>query len=214
MKPAEAKDRADAFITLSAQLHEQYHQRRSLEWQVHIALWTLLAAAAYVLATQAPTVNPLALVASLAAVLLVHLVFSVKIHQGQILEQDLSIVYRHQAESLLREGTAIPNTDVTLAALATAREERTPMSVRLQARFENYYWWLGAELGTTALIALVVYFLAINAVPPASKDSISALQAELTLVRSRLDAAEARLERAEQTPFLNSTPPLASAPPK
>ncbi len=168
---------------------------------MHLALWTLLAAAAYALTTQAPTIDRLILGASLAFFVGVHFVFAVKIHTGQILEQDLSIVYRHHAEFILREGTTIPSADASLEALATSREERSAMPVKLKAFFKSYFWWLGSELSTTVLIAAAVYFLAVSAVPRASADSVSDLKRELAQVTHRLDAAEAKLDRPQQTQF-------------
>lgn len=217
----EPKDRAEAYIALSAQLNEQYHQRRSLEWQMHLALWTLLAAAAYALTTQAPSINHVLLVGALVIVVVVHFVFAVKIHTGQVKEQGLSFFYRKRAELLLHEDSVPSTTNDSITALPTSREEGSAMPDRLQRFFKSYWWWLGAEMITTMLIASAVYVLAVSAVPRATAESVSSLErdlnqarTELVQVRQRLDATEARLDRLQQVQLTAPTLPGRAATPR
>ena len=44
-------DRIEVYLQLSDNLYKQYHDRRALEWKVHIAVWTLLALTAYLCVT-------------------------------------------------------------------------------------------------------------------------------------------------------------------
>ncbi|MDQ3772999.1 MAG: hypothetical protein M3461_00695 [Pseudomonadota bacterium] len=45
-------EKLDGLLKLSAQLYGQYHDRCTLEWRVHVALWALLAGAGYAMLSQ------------------------------------------------------------------------------------------------------------------------------------------------------------------
>jgi hypothetical protein len=96
----------NAYVSLSAQMHAEYDSRRSLEWKMHIAVWTLLAATGYSIGYLHLLVRLIYLLPWLGFLLGLHLIWCVKIQQGQRVEQDLSRFYRSRAEDLLRQATA------------------------------------------------------------------------------------------------------------
>ena len=97
------KELVSAYLALSTQLDRQYASRRSLEWKIHISLWTLLAAAGYAVLNYAPTVNHCGLIGALLVVTLLHFVWTVKMHTGQFRDQKRSQVYRDKADHLLHK---------------------------------------------------------------------------------------------------------------
>ena len=196
------KELATAYISLSKQLHQQYHQRRSLEWQMHLALWTLLAAAAYAFATQALSIHRGLLIGALGIAAVAHFVFAVKIHIGQIKEQDLSILYRTRAESFLDNPQAAPSAlgkDASIDTLPMLREERSAMPERFKGFFKNYWWWLGAEMTVTLLISAAVYGVAVSAVPRPTPEALLAFEHEVSHMRTELVQLRERLATTEAT---------------
>jgi len=200
------KDRAAAYIALSKQLDQQYARRRSLEWKIHLAIWTLLVAAGYALLTYAPTISRVGLVVALAIMVFVHLVWAVKIHTGQFRDQQLSIVHREKAESILQND--LDNVGAATIDASKSREQWARMPDWLEIVFASYWWWLGAEVGTTVLMAVAVFGLAVSAAPRATTDQVSALQQELALTRTeltqlktRVETTEARIAQMQQVPL-------------
>ena len=43
--PMKENERVEGLTALSRQMMTQYHERRNLEWRIHVLLWTLLVAA-------------------------------------------------------------------------------------------------------------------------------------------------------------------------
>ena len=149
-------EKMKAYLGLSQQLYTQHHNRRSLEWQIHLAVWTLLVAAGYAVISHDRHWGAFSLM--LFLVVPFHTIWCVKIHRGLIREQDLSIKYRNRVENILENQELSAFSSPALAI--NPEEERSAMPVWLQQTFESYWWWLGAEFGTTCLIACVVVRLA------------------------------------------------------
>lgn len=148
-------ERAQAYMTLSQQLYQQYHDRRGLEWRIHIALWTLLLATGYGVISHNIHSGAYSLLLFLAVPL--HAVWCIKIHRGNVLEQNLSIGYRKAAERILTGGSETPTMGMDRIGRA---EEHSAMPQWLQEAFRGYWWWLGVEIAVTFLIATVVVRLA------------------------------------------------------
>lgn len=147
-------ERLDGLLKLSAQMYGQYHDRCTLEWQIHVALWALLAGSGYAMLSQGGNFGCTSLWVLLAVP--VHVVWCVKIHIGNIKEQDMSIAYRKAADDLLGFAAECAVKKVPL----NDPNERSKMPEWLNGFFKSYWWWLVAEVGTTLLISVVVIFLA------------------------------------------------------
>ena len=106
---------AKTYISLATQMHAQYDARRSLEWKIHIAAWTLLAASAFGIASLHLSILGLGLPIALGLFVLFHFVGTVKLHKGELEDQKLSIAYRERADKLLN-GLEIDSADVKPAA--------------------------------------------------------------------------------------------------
>lgn len=140
------KDRLDAYRAFSQQLHNQYNQRRELEWKIHVSIWTLISAVGYLLIGHEIYLGPK--VIWLFVMVPLHFIWCVKIHTGGFRDQHLSIRYRQAAEALLAHQAPIDN-----------NAEHAPQPPAwLRTAFRWYWWWLVAEVGTTLLlIAGIVY---------------------------------------------------------
>lgn len=140
------KDRLEAYRAFSAQLHDQYNQRRELEWKIHVSIWTLISAVGYLLISHEIYIGPK--VMWLFVMVPLHLIWCVKIHTGGFRDQYLSVRYRQAAENLLTQRRPIDD----------EAEHAPHPPKRLRAMFRWYGWWLVAEVGTTfLLIAGIVY---------------------------------------------------------
>ena len=149
------EERVKAYCHFSEQLYKQYRDRRHLEWKIHVALWTALAATGYAFMKEDKHLHYSSLWLILAVVL--HLIWCVKIHIGEFRDRDFSIRYRQAAERLLGPAPVPTEGEGLIDAAEPTFTNRPPKWV--EQRFEPYLWWLGAELGTTLLIAYVVIYL-------------------------------------------------------
>lgn len=143
--------RLQAYVELARQMNAQYEGRRSLAWRIHLALWTLLAAAGYLMVSEEKHLGRVALVFVGAVPL--HLVWCFKIHIGQIREQNRSIRYRIAAELLASTPTRAG------ARTIDDSQERSDLPPWVDRLFKSYWWWIVAEVGTTVLITVVVTML-------------------------------------------------------
>lgn len=144
--PVETSKIIDTYCDLSKQLAEEYRARRTLEWQMHLALWTILAAAIYLCVT-----NHIHLGKSawwFLVVIPLHFVWTIKIVTGQVLEQRLSIYYRKCALRLLQD----PPPALDAASPPSSEEESSSMPQGLLRFFRPYLWWLFVQMGTTLLL--------------------------------------------------------------
>jgi hypothetical protein len=142
------KDRAEIYRALSEQLHNQYNQRRELEWKIHVSIWTLISAFGYLLVSQPVCIGHKVLLLFLMVPL--HLIWCVKIHTGGFRDQHLSTQYRRAAELLLTNGRLVDD----------GAENALLPPPWLRDKFRAYGWWLLAEVGTTFLLAAAVAYLA------------------------------------------------------
>ena len=140
------KERLEVYRAFSEQLHNQYNQRRELEWKIHVSIWTLISATGYLLISHEIYLG--SKVMWLFLMVPLHLVWCVKIHTGGFKDQHLSVLYRRAAEALLTSRPPIDD---------EAEHARNPPEW-LRTAFEWYGWWLVAEVGTTfLLIAGIAY---------------------------------------------------------
>jgi hypothetical protein len=138
---------AAVYSALSQQASEEYRERRTLEWKMHLALWTILSAIIYLGLTREKHIGGWAFVILLAVP--IHFIWIIKIHRGQIREDDLSKYYRCCAERLLPK----PSEDEEKKIRSTLKGESTMPSI-LEKRFLSYLWWVFIELGTTIIICI------------------------------------------------------------
>jgi hypothetical protein len=155
--PMTDNDQFQAYRSLSEQMHTQYTQRRELEWKNHVAIWTLLAAVGYLLVVQ--KIHLGCHLFALLVMVPLHALWCVKIHTGEFRDQSLSVCYRRAAERILVEQSKVG--DQQLNTLVDDGENRAPQPPPwLRDLFEGYAWWFLAEVGTTALIAVAVIYIA------------------------------------------------------
>jgi len=151
---SEEEVKVQVYCTLADQLDNQYHQRRELEWRIHISVWTLIAAVSYLLITQKVQLGRELFLLFLIVPL--HFIWCVKIHTGGFRAQHLSRQYRRAAERLLNPSG--PLIDDKGTARNPDRELLPPRWLRMS--FEWYWWWMIAEVGTTILLTTgIVYIL-------------------------------------------------------
>jgi hypothetical protein len=112
---------------------------------MHLALWTILAAAIYLCVTNHVHLGKAAW--WFLVVVPLHFVWTIKIVTGQVLEQKLSIHYRTCALNLIRDLT--PTLDPV--SQPGPHEESSTMPSGLLRFFRPYFWWLVVQLGTTVL---------------------------------------------------------------
>jgi len=145
--------RIEAYRALSQQLYTQYHDRRTLEWRIHLGLWTLLGLIAYLCVTNDKHFGLVALAVFLAVP--IHFIWIIKIVRGEILEQKKSIIFRLKAEQILD----CQDTFAGKTSLSLNQEEKSDMPRILSKGFESYWWWLALVLGTTFFLCVGVWFL-------------------------------------------------------
>lgn len=141
-------DVVTAYCALSKQASEEYRARRDLEWKMHLSLWTILSAIIYVCTTHDLHLGLWMIPMFLAVPM--HLIWIIKIHRGQIHEDDLSKVYRWHAEQLLPKLVRVKDDE-----LASTRKGESVMPRSWEQSFRSYLWWVFIELGTTILIITV-----------------------------------------------------------
>lgn len=142
-----------AYIALSQQLYNQYHDRRGLEWRIHLALWTFLALIAYLCVTENKHLGNVAYGIFLA--IPIHIVWIIKIVRGETLEQNLSIQYRSEIERILR----FRELSKTQNYSEIFKDEEQSQMPKWMERFKSYYWWFGVQVATTAFICFGVWSL-------------------------------------------------------
>ena len=166
-------------------MHAQYDARRSLEWKVHIAAWTLLAASALGIASLHLRIPGLSLQIALGLFVVFHLIGTVRFLDGEKEDRELSRSYRQKAVELL-----------------TGLDESIPGRASWLRRFFESSWpWIIAEIGTT--VCLVAVVLIINDAPKPSPDPITSLQADCSALRS--DVSALRGQYAELQKRLDQT---------
>ena len=179
-------ERANAYISLSNQLSQAYNWRRSLEWKIHIALWTLLAASGYAYLRFNPDFGIKALVPILIILVpfvFLHLVCSIKLHRSENKEQKLSIEFRKKAEAILERGGDDQPKD---EGLNIKKEKTLDAPPSRKKCFEGYWWWLVIEVSTTIIIAIVIVFLATSSPRRISEDQVKSLQTEVESLHKEL----------------------------
>jgi len=155
------KEQFQAYSTLSEQLYTQFHHRRELEWRIHVAIWTLLAAAGYLLVSQKICLGhlrPVPLFALFVMVPILHFLWCVKIQIPEFRSRHLSREYRLAAERILTDQQRGEGRQLNTLIDSEENRQDDPHPW-IQKRFESNWWWLMVEVGTTLLLTTaVVYF--------------------------------------------------------
>ncbi len=141
-------DRTQAYSQLSDQLYKRYNDRRDLEWRIHVAIWTFLAAIGYLLVTQ--HIHPGKMLLLVLLIIPIHAVWCMKIHIGEFRDGHRSEGYLRAAERILAG-----NPERLIC------DEPAPIPPpRIRKVLESWWWWIVVEAGTTALITIAVILLA------------------------------------------------------
>lgn len=190
-----AMQRADGLLKLSHQMMTQYHERRNLEWRIHVLLWTLLVAGAYFIVKVGINVQPWKWAVLLVFVLLVHIIWTLKMQLGEIRDQDLSVQYRKAAQAVIVGEQSVPS-------IVEPDEERSPMPLWLRKLLHGYWLWNIVVLGTTAVMGIAIAFVVYSGasggtrtMPPRLPDL--ALQMQNLQQDQRVTALELKQIRAE-----------------
>jgi len=183
-------ERAKVYVSLVKQMHTQYDNRRSLEWKTHLAVWSLLAASTYGAATlhlsthTLPWYCSLLLGLALFFIVVLHLLWTIKIHAGQKKDLNLKQHYREMADNAL---------DPSAPDLNTEAEGVQNMPEPLREKTEKYWLWLMADIGTTACLTLIVFVVAVKPVDPKPEaDPVALVTADNVTLRAEISALENR----------------------
>ena len=188
-------ERVAGLMTLSRQMMTQYHERRNLEWRIHVLLWTLLVAGAYFVGTVAINVTPLWLGAWSAVVLVFHVVWTLKMQLGQVQDQEMSAKYRKAAQTMLVDSRP------ELEAIIKPDHEHSPqhtMPPWLRNNLRSYWLWNVVILGTTAAMAIGLVVMAFGERAP-EKQQLQDLEHQLQDLQrdERMMALELKLVRSD-----------------
>lgn len=143
------------YIELSQLAYKQYHDRRELEWRIHIEIWTFLALIAYFcVSNEIKNIGNLAF--GVFIFLLLHFFWIIKIWRGEILEQHLSICFRLKAEEIL-----IQSRDSISATLPVNCTDyaKSKIPCWIEKIFKYRCWWLILELIPTIIICIGIIIL-------------------------------------------------------
>ncbi len=147
------EQRLRAYIDLMQQLYRQYHDRRDLEWRVHILIWTLLVLIAY---ASISTEFQLGCIAGIIFLFLpLHLFWLAKIVRGEVSDYHRSMIYRDRAEKIIE--FEMPSDEDLKKYLE--KEGRSQLPNWIAKNFESYYWWLAVVMSTTFILTLVDFIL-------------------------------------------------------
>lgn len=149
-------EQVQILTNLSQQMMTQYHERRNLEWRIHVLLWTLLVAGAYFIVTVGINVKSWVWVVLLLLVFVVHIIWTLKMQLGEIRDQDQSVRYRKAAEALVVSGQAI------LPSEHESGNEQSALPQWLQKRLQGYWLWNVVIFGTTAVMEIAIAAVAIT----------------------------------------------------
>ena len=169
--------RVEAFLKMSHQMMTQYHERRNLEWRVHILLWTLLVVGAYFIIKTGMNVHLGIFVFILVIIFIIHIIWTLKMQLGEIRDQNLSIQYRELAENEMMIN--IPQQDVTKATM--------PSWLRNMLR--SYWFWNAIVFVTTALMCIGFGVLTY---------SVSTQKTDKITSQTRMQCLELQLEKLQK----------------
>jgi len=142
------------YLELSQLAYKQYHDRRELEWRIHITIWTFLALIANFFISNNIHLENYAY--GIIVFFLLHFIWIIKIWKGEILEQHLSICYRDKAEELLIQSRKSLSTALPLKCKDYAQSK---IPCWIDKCFNSRDWWLVIELVTTLILCIGVWHL-------------------------------------------------------
>jgi hypothetical protein len=150
-------EKARAYMDLSQNMYIQYHQRRSLEWRMHITLWTLLVLFGAFCIEKNLHFKELSLFIFL--IIPFHFIWIIRMLSGVIQEQNLSINYRTRAVKILEEfNVQEGNKEAEFLLLPFEEKEWALYPVWAKQFFKGFSGWLSLELGITLLLSLAAFF--------------------------------------------------------
>jgi hypothetical protein len=192
---------AKTYISLATQMHAQYDARRSLEWKIHIAVWTLLALSAYNLPTLAPRIEVPRLAITLAVFAALHLLVTAKFLYLEKGDREESNKYRKKAVELLNQ---LDN--------GTTEENKSSLPRWLEPALKSWWTWILAEFGTTVCLAVVVLMIGFKGAPKPSPDPVASLQADYAALRG--DVSTLRVQYADLQKKLDQATALLQQQPR
>jgi len=150
-------EKARAYMDLSQNMYTQYHQRRSLEWRMHITLWTLLVLFGAFCTEKNIHLEQLAFLIFL--IIPFHFIWIIRMLGGVIQEQNLSINYRTHAVKILEEfKVPADNKEAEFMLLPFEKKEWAIYPKWAKKLFKGFSGWLSLELGITILLSLGAFF--------------------------------------------------------
>src|SRR5579871_2326563 len=100
-------DRAKGYLELAKQLRDEHSDRRAIEWRIHVAVWTFLAAVGYATISMPSRIPQPVAFLLLAVFVILHATWTVKMQRSGILEHEKSVRYREMADAIFREEQSI-----------------------------------------------------------------------------------------------------------
>jgi hypothetical protein len=129
-----------AYLELYKQQMERFHQTREVEWKANISLWTLLAGAVYLAKDHSLGIARCVAYFAVLLIVALHGWWLFKVHASEHVDKILWTRYRSDALLLLRGRLLKHEGEV-------AERKWAPS-------------WLALEIGMTAILALVLAYLA------------------------------------------------------
>ena len=174
------EERAGHYISLASAYHEAYDARRSLEWKIHVGLWTLLAALGYAMLTFKLVIPFAELIPLAAAFVVLHALWMLKMHQGQMRDLRFAVDCRDKAKAILDRAEEGP-----IRPVAGSHSIKSAFPEKLDRLFASYYWWPLIEIPTTVVIAWLILAAAL-AVPRLPEDTVTKLSKQVERLENDL----------------------------
>lgn len=154
----DAAKRIETYCALSKQHAEEYRSRRALEWRLHLAIWTILSATVALCLSNEVKLGGMAFCLFFAVP--IHLIWTVMIVRGEIIEQNLSFYFREKALELIHDDRDERHRAMLGETTSVGLRRRgAQMPNRLRESFGHYYWWVFVQVGTTLLLSSVSFVL-------------------------------------------------------
>lgn len=145
--------RLEALTKLSLQMMTQYHERRNLEWKIHVLIWTLISVFTYFSVTSNVKMNICVFAFFIGLLVIIHFFWTFMMQVSQAIDKDQSLIYRLAADALLSNQPmpTITNPNINNSSWAKWR------------KYKQYKWAL-VIIGTTATMGLAAIFLMLRVV--------------------------------------------------
>jgi hypothetical protein len=166
----EDKDRVNAYIDFYKQQMEHYHKKQEMEARGSFGVWTLLAAAIYLVVEKNVYVSFWVAVPAVAAVLAIHFFWLWRLRKSEGIDREMWVNYRDKAEHILEPGQPT-GPDASFAASEEKEHSKNPKANKTSGsgRLTLIFF---EPVGTLLLCLFLLVFLARNA--PAHADPLAA----------------------------------------